>query len=150
MWRQLRGLSPGQRQGRAGRVSGSGDLDRRLCATAAAGDDSNKVWDAKELIARGEKIYAANCASCHQATGKGVAGAFPALDGSKVVTGPKDDQIKTVLNGVVKNGQPTAMVAWKGTLSDTDIAAVITYTRNSWGNHTGEAIQPAEVKADRS
>jgi cytochrome c oxidase subunit 2 len=119
-------------------------------AAAAAGDDSNKVWDAKELIARGEKVYAANCATCHQATGKGVAGAFPALDGSKVVTGPKDDQIKTVLNGVVKNGQPTAMVAWKGTLSDVDIAAVITYTRNSWSNHTGEAIQPAEVKADRS
>lgn len=119
-------------------------------AAAAAADGANKVWDAQELIARGEKVYAANCATCHQATGKGVAGAFPALDGSKVVTGPKDDQIKTVLNGVVKNGQPTAMVAWKGTLSDVDIAAVITYTRNSWSNHTGEAIQPVEVKADRS
>jgi cytochrome c oxidase subunit 2 len=119
-------------------------------AVAAAADDPNKAWDVKELIARGEKVYAANCASCHQPTGKGVAGAFPALDGSKVVTGPKDDQIKTVLNGVVKNGQPTAMVAWKNTLSDVDIAAVITYTRNSWSNHTGEAIQPAEVKADRS
>jgi cytochrome c oxidase subunit 2 len=117
---------------------------------AAAADDPNKVWDAKELIARGEKVYAANCASCHQPTGKGVAGAFPALDGSKVVTGPKDDQIKTILNGIVKNGQPTAMVAWKSTLSDIDIAAVVTYTRNSWSNHTGEAIQPAEVKADRS
>jgi len=117
---------------------------------AAAADDPNKTWDVKELIARGEKVYAANCASCHQPSGKGVAGAFPALDGSKVVTGPKDDQIKTVLNGVVKNGQPTAMVAWKSTLSDIDIAAVITYTRNSWSNHSGEAIQPAEVKADRS
>lgn len=117
---------------------------------AAAADDPNKIWDAKELIARGEKVYAANCASCHQPTGKGVAGAFPALDGSKVVAGPKDNQIKTILNGVVKNGQPTAMVAWKNTLSDIDIAAVITYTRNSWSNHTGEAIQPTEVKADRS
>ena len=77
-------------------------------AAAAAADDPNKVWDAKELIARGEKVYAANCASCHQPTGKGVAGAFPALDGSKVVTGPKDDQIKTVLNGIVKNGQPSS------------------------------------------
>ena len=95
-------------------------------------------------------MFGANCAACHQANGKGVPGAFPALDGSKVVTGPKDAQIKTVLNGVVKNGQPTAMVAWKNTLSDTDIAAVITYTRNSWSNHTGEAIQPAEVKAARS
>jgi cytochrome c oxidase subunit 2 len=95
-------------------------------------------------------VFGANCAACHQANGKGVPGAFPALDGSKVVTGPKDAQIKTVLNGVVKNGQPTAMVAWKNTLSDADIAAVITYTRNSWSNHTGEAIQPTEVKAARS
>jgi cytochrome c oxidase subunit 2 len=119
-------------------------------AAAAAGDNPNKTWDLQELVARGATVFGANCAACHQANGKGVAGAFPALDGSKVVTGPKDGQIKTVLNGVVKNGQPTAMVAWKNTLSDTDIAAVITYTRNSWGNHTGEAIQPAEVKADRS
>ena len=118
-------------------------------AAAAAADDPGKTWDQKELIARGEKVFSANCAACHQANGKGVPGAFPALDGSKVVTGPKDAQIKTVLNGVVKNGQPTAMVAWKNTLSDADIAAVITYTRNSWGNHTGEAIQPAEVKAAR-
>ena len=58
-------------------------------------------------------------------------------------------QIATVLNGVTKNGQPTAMVPWRNTLSDIDIAAVITYTRNSWGNHTGEAIQPSEVKVAR-
>jgi len=118
--------------------------------SAAAADDRNKTWDQKDLIARGEKVFGANCAACHQANGKGVPGAFPALDGSKVVTGPKDAQIKTVLNGVVKNGQPTVMVAWKNTLSDTDIAAVITYTRNSWSNHTGEAVQPSEVKAARS
>ncbi len=119
-------------------------------AAAAAADDPNKTWALQELVARGEKVFSANCAACHQANGKGVPGAFPALDGSKVVTGPKQAQINTVLNGVVKNGQPTAMIAWKGKLSDTDIAAVITYTRNSWGNHTGEAIEPAEVKADRS
>ena len=119
-------------------------------AAAAAADDPNKTWGLQELVARGQKVFSANCAACHQANGKGVPGAFPALDGSKVVNGPKDVQIRTVLNGVVKNGQPTAMVAWKGTLSDTDIASVITYTRNSWGNHTGEAVQPAEVKADRS
>jgi cytochrome c oxidase subunit 2 len=119
-------------------------------AVAAAAEDPNKAWGLQDLMARGEKVFMANCAACHQATGKGVPGAFPALDGSKVVTGPKDAQIKTVLNGVVRNGQPTAMVAWRNTLSDTDIAAVVTYTRNSWSNHTGEAIQPAEVKADRS
>ena len=118
-------------------------------ATAAV-EDPNKVWDQKDLLARGEKIFGSTCAACHQANGKGVPGAFPALDGSKVVTGPKDAQIKTVLNGVIKDGKPTAMIAWKDTLSDTDIAAVITYTRNSWSNHTGEAIQPADVKAARS
>ena len=115
---------------------------------AAAGDDPAKVWAQPELIARGEKVYAANCAACHQATGKGVPPAFPALDGSKVVTGPKDAQIATLLNGVERDGKPTAMVAWKQ-LSDTDLAAVITYTRNSWGNKTGETVQPSEIKVAR-
>ena len=115
---------------------------KKLAAVAA--DDPARVWELNDLVARGEKIYAANCAACHQATGKGVAGAFPALDGSKIVTGPKAGQMALVLNG--KPG--TAMTAWKQ-LSDTDLAAVITYTRNSWGNKTGEALQPAEIKAAR-
>jgi cytochrome c oxidase subunit 2 len=115
---------------------------------AAAGDDPDKVWDAKDLVARGEKVYLANCAACHQPTGKGAPPAFPALDGSKVVNGPKAVQIRTVLNGVERDGKPTAMVSWKP-LSDTDIASVITYTRNSWGNKTGEAIQPSEIKVAR-
>ena len=111
---------------------------------AAAADDPARVWEVKDLIARGEKVYAANCAACHQATGKGVAGAFPALDGSKIVNGPKGGQV-----GLVLNGKPgTAMASWKQ-LSDTDLAAVITYTRNSWGNKTGEALQPAEIRAAR-
>ena len=117
--------------------------EQKKLATAAA-DDPARVWELNDLVARGEKIYAANCAACHQATGKGVAGAFPALDGSKIVTGPKAGQVALVLNG--KPG--TAMTAWKQ-LSDTDLAAVITYTRNSWGNKTGEALQPAEIKAAR-
>jgi cytochrome c oxidase subunit 2 len=111
---------------------------------AAAADDPAKVWEVKDLVARGEKVYAANCAACHQATGKGVAGAFPALDGSKVVVGPKADQMALVLAG--KAG--TAMASFKQ-LSDTDLAAVITYTRNSWSNKSGEAVQPSEVKAAR-
>jgi len=114
---------------------------------AAAQDDPNKVWALADLVSRGEKVYTANCAVCHQPTGKGVPPAFPALDGSKVATGPVEAHISTVLNGVVKDGKPTAMVAWKGTLSDTDIAGVISYERNSWGNHTGDAIQPAQVAA---
>jgi cytochrome c oxidase subunit 2 len=111
---------------------------------AAAADDPAKVWDVKDLVAAGEKVFAGNCAACHQANGKGVPGAFPALDGSKIVTGAKADQIALVLNG--KAG--TAMTPWKQ-LSDADLAAVITYTRNSWGNKTGEAVQPAEIKVAR-
>jgi cytochrome c oxidase subunit 2 len=111
---------------------------------AAMADDPNKTWTIDEMKARGEKIYAANCVACHQANGKGVPGAFPALDGSAVVNGPKANQINLILNG--KNAMP----AWKSVLSDTDIAAVITYTRNNWSNEAQENIvQPAEVVAAR-
>ena len=111
---------------------------------AAAKEDPSKVWTEADLATKGQTIFAANCAACHQANGKGVPGAFPALDGSKVVNGPADAQIALLLNG--KAG--TAMPAWKQ-LSDTDIAAVITYTRNAWGNHSGEAIQPSAILAAR-
>jgi len=119
-------------------------VDDQKKKAAAAADDPNKVWELNDLVARGGKVFAANCAACHQANGKGVPGAFPALDGSKIVNGPPPDQIALVLNG--KAG--TAMASWKQ-LSDTDLAAVITYTRNSWGNHTGQAIQPANIKTAR-
>jgi len=110
----------------------------------AAAEDTNKVWTEADLAAKGEKIFADNCVACHQASGRGVPGAFPALDGSKIVNGPADAQIAIVLHGKAN----TAMPSWKQ-LSDTDIAAVITYTRNAWGNHTGEAIQPAAILAAR-
>ena len=97
-----------------------------------------------ELKAKGEKVYMANCSACHQPTGKGMPPAFPALDGSKVATGPKAAHIATVLKG--RPG--TAMASWAH-LSDEEIASVITYERNSWGNKTGEAIQPAEIAAAR-
>ncbi|MCF8162661.1 MAG: cytochrome c oxidase subunit II [Polynucleobacter sp.] len=113
-------------------------------AMASSADDPNKTWAVADLAARGEKVYAANCVACHQATGKGVPGAFPALDGSQVVNGMQDGQIAIMLNG--KNAMP----AWKATLSDTEIAAVITYTRNSWNNKASDNIvQPAEVLAAR-
>ncbi|MCU6435033.1 cytochrome c oxidase subunit II [Undibacterium sp. Jales W-56] len=119
-------------------------VDGKKKEMAAKADDPNKVWTVDELKQRGEKVYAANCVACHQATGKGVPGAFPALDGSAVVNGPKAGQEAILLNG--KNGMP----AWKATLSDTEIAAVITYTRNSWSNKAAENIvQPAEVLAAR-
>ncbi|MDP1672028.1 MAG: cytochrome c oxidase subunit II [Burkholderiales bacterium] len=111
---------------------------------AAAKIDSNKTWTAEDLKAHGDKVYAQHCVACHQATGMGVPGAFPALSGSKMVAGPKEDQIKLVLNGK----QGTAMNAFKH-LSDVDLAAVMTYTRNSWNNKTGDMVAPAEVKALR-
>jgi len=123
--------------------------DAQKKKASAAADDPAKIWDPKDLIARGQGVYTANCAACHQATGKGVPPAFPPLDGSKIATGPIEAHLDTVLNGVVKNGQPTAMVAWKNTLSPTDIAAVVTYERNSWGNHVGDALQPSQVVAAR-
>src|SRR5450830_352074 len=119
-------------------------VDGKKKEMAAKADDPTKVWTIDELKQRGEKVYTSNCVVCHQATGKGVPGAFPALDGDPVVNGPKAAQINTVLNG--KNAMP----AWKSVLNDTEIAAVITYTRNSWSNKAQENIvQPADVLAAR-
>jgi cytochrome c oxidase subunit 2 len=112
---------------------------------AAAKVDPNKSWTLDELKTHGEKVYAQNCVACHQATGMGVPGAFPALSGSKVVNGPKADQIKLLLAGK----QGTAMASFKH-LSDADLAGVITFTRNNWSNKTGEAVAPAEIKAARN
>jgi len=111
---------------------------------AAAPADPNKKWTMDELKANGEKLYAANCAACHQPTGKGMPPAFPALDGSKTVNGPKAAHIATVLKG-----RPGTAMAPFDRLPDADLAAIITFERNSWGNHTGEAIQPAEIAAAR-
>ena len=114
-------------------------------STAAAAEDPNKAWDLKELVSRGEKVYAANCVACHEASGKGMpAMKAPALAGNKVVTGPEAAPIDTVLNGRPN----TLMQAFKDQLSDAEIAAVISYARNSWGNKASD-VQPAEVKARR-
>ena len=111
---------------------------------AAKADDPNKVWTLADLVARGEKVYAANCAACHQANGKG-AGPIKPLDGAAVVQdADKTKQIAVLLNGQ-NNG---AMPAWKQ-LSDTEIAAVITYTKNNWSNKTGQVVQPADIKVAR-
>jgi cytochrome c oxidase subunit 2 len=111
---------------------------------AAKADDPSKVWTLDDIFKRGEKVYASNCAACHQANGKG-AGPIKPLDGSpKVLDADKNLQIMTVLNGQ-NNG---AMPSWKQ-LSDTDIAAVISYTKNNWSNKTGQLVQPADVLALR-
>ena len=111
---------------------------------AAKADDPTKVWTATDIQARGAKVYAANCAACHQANGKG-AGPIKALDGSPVVLdADAGKQIAVMLNGQ-NNG---AMPAWKQ-LSDTDIAAVVSYTKNNWSNQTGQLVQPADITAAR-
>lgn len=112
---------------------------------AALAEDPSKVWTMAELMARGEAVYTQTCAACHQANGKGLPPAFPALDGSKVATGPKEGHLNIVLNG--KPG--SAMAAFGKQLSDSEIAAVVTYERNAWGNKVGDLVQPGEVKALR-
>ena len=112
-------------------------------AMAAKADDPKKVWEKDALIARGAKVYDKNCAVCHRPDGKG-AGPVKPLDGSPVVNDPdKNAQIQTVLHGRL-NG---AMPAWQGKLSETEIAAAITYTKNSWSNHTGQIVEPSDVVA---
>jgi cytochrome c oxidase subunit 2 len=119
-------------------------VDTEKKKQAAKADDPAKVWALDDLSKRGEKVYAANCAACHQASGKG-AGSIKAVDGSSIVLdADKSKQIAIMLNGAA-NG---AMPAWKQ-LSDTEIAAVITYTKNNWSNKTGQIVQPAEVLAAR-
>ena len=123
--------------------------EAKLKEMAAQADDPTKVWTIDELKTKGEKVYNTNCVVCHQPNGKGVPNAFAALDGSPVVNGPKADQIHVLLNGKKSGKFPGEMPAWKQ-LSDTDIAAVITFTRNSWSNKATENIvQPAEVVAAR-
>jgi cytochrome c oxidase subunit 2 len=110
---------------------------------AAPAEDPNKKWTADELKANGEKLYAANCASCHQPTGKGLPPTFPALDGSKIATGPKAGHLDIVLHG--KPG--TAMVSF-ARLSDSELASILTFERTAWSNKA-DAVMPAEVKAAR-
>jgi len=111
---------------------------------AAKQDDPSKVWELADLAKRGEKVYAANCAACHQANGKG-AGPIKPLDGSAIVlSDDKSKQIAILLNGAAAGAMP----AWKQ-LSDTDIAAVVTYTKNNWSNKTGQIVQPADIVAAR-
>ena len=114
-------------------------------AAQSAAADNTKSFEVADLVARGEKVYQANCAACHQANGMGLPGAFPAINGSKVATGPIAAHIDVVLNG--RPG--TAMAAFGGQLSDADIAAVVTYQRNAWDNKMGDLAQPAEIAAAR-
>jgi len=102
---------------------------------------TSKEWTREELVARGEKVYLTNCASCHQPTGEGLPPMFPALKGSPVATGEADAHL-----GVVVHGRPgTAMPAFGPQLSEVDLAAVVTYERNAWGNDKGDMVTPKDV-----
>lgn len=112
--------------------------------TVASAADVGKVWTKPDLMARGEKVYA-QCAACHGVTGAGIPGVFPALKGGKITTGPVNGHI-----GMVLKGKPgTAMQAFAGQLNDADIAAVVTFERNAFGNNTGDVVHPSAVKALR-
>jgi len=114
----------------------------KASAEAAAG----KTYGKDELMARGEKLYNTSCASCHLPTGEGMPNVFPALKGSKIATGPVAGHLDIVIHGSKKN---PAMAAFGAQLNDLDLAAIITYERNAWGNDTGDTVQPADVKAAR-
>jgi cytochrome c oxidase subunit 2 len=107
--------------------------------------DLAREWSMKELMERGQTVYNSICAACHQPNGAGMPPTFPAMKGSKIATGPIADHINIVENG--KNG--TAMQAFKNQLSDVELAAVITYERNAFGNSTGTMVQPVQMKALR-
>ena len=123
--------------------------DEQKAAMAAATEDPNKTWSKDELIAKGKQVFSTTCVACHQANGQGIPGTFPALNGDvKFVLAPMKGQIETVLNG----HPGTAMAAFRDQLSDTQIASVITYTRNAWdnaGKGPDPVVQPSDVKALR-
>lgn len=120
-------------------------MQAQKSAAGADADAADREWAQDELMERGENVYNTACAACHQVNGAGVPGAFPGLVGSPMVTGPIEAHLDIVMNG--KPG--TAMAAFAGQLNDVDIAAVVTYERNAWGNDAGDLIQPSDVKAAR-
>ena len=113
-------------------------------AEVVPAEDLSKVYSQDELMTMGEKVYMTACAACHQASGQGMAPVFPALKSSAIATGDIAVHVDMVLNGSKKN---PAMAAFGGQLTKTQIAAVVTYERNAWGNNTGDLVQPADVAA---
>ena len=118
---------------------------KQVMVASAAEANVDKTWTKADLMEKGKDLYNSKCSACHQINGQGLAPAFPALAGSKIATGPIAGHLDIVLNG--KTG--TAMVPWN-TLNDLELAAIITYERNAWGNDTGDLVQPRDVHAGRS
>ena len=129
-------------------------LEAKKAEAKAAAGGADRTWSSDELNAKGKEVYEKQCVACHQPNGQGMPPAFPALAGSPIVKGPllgkdgkmlKDSHVNRVMNGKAS----TAMQAFRNTLSDVELAAVITYERNSFGNRQGDMIQPAQIKALR-
>jgi len=119
--------------------------EEKAAAQKAADEAAAKSWELDKLMALGKETYEANCAACHKSDGSGTPPMFPALKGSAMAT--QADQIQDHI-GIVVNGKAgTAMAAYGSQLTDAELAAVITYERNAWGNETGEKVQPADIQA---
>ncbi|TMO71140.1 cytochrome c oxidase subunit II, partial [Pseudoalteromonas sp. S3776] len=118
-------------------------LTEKKEAAAKERELTSKDWTMVELMERGKKTYEKVCAACHQVNGEGMPPIFPALKGSKMAV--EKDQIKAHIDIVVNGKKGTAMQAFAAQLSEVDIAAVITYERNAWGNNTGDLITPKQI-----
>jgi len=115
-------------------------------AKAAADAGADKTWTMDELMAKGERVYNTSCSACHQINGQGLPGTFPAIAGGAISKGDKAAHLDMVIHGSKTN---PVMAAWGAQLNDVDLAAVITYERNAFGNNTGDLIQPSDIKAAR-
>ncbi len=120
-------------------------INKQKVAMKAAEAASGKTWSKADLMAQGQKVYSTNCASCHGVTGGGIPGVFPAITGSPIAAGDAKGHIGVVMDGV----SGTAMQAFGKQLSDSDLAAVITFERNALGNSTGDVVQPSTIKSAR-
>jgi cytochrome c oxidase subunit 2 len=122
-----------------------GWIEEQRLAAELAGEAAvaarGKTWEMDELMSLGEEVFIDHCATCHQRDGMGQGTKYPALAGSTIATGPTVDHLDRVMNGLAD----TEMQAWAPQLSDLEIAAVITYERNSWGNDVGDLMQPVTV-----
>lgn len=116
-------------------------ISEKKAETAAIRELANKTFTKDELMARGEEAYNRSCAACHMANGEGIAGVFPGLKGSPIALGPVTEHLDSVVNGV----PGTAMQSFGGQLSEVDLAAIITYERNAWGNDVGDMVQPIDI-----
>lgn len=110
-------------------------------AAALERELASREWTLPELMERGERVYASACASCHQVNGQGLPPTFPSLVGTDMVLNDIEGHIDVVVNGV----RGTSMAAFGSQLSEVEIAAVITYERNAWGNDTGDVITPLQI-----